>query len=100
MMILQNHTKLEMDVQDPCGEMHPASCDASQEINIKVERVSDAEKEEGPMPITFPKIKMEPEVRCMSLYVHCKAALKKIKNALSLSGLHLNVCEHETTLCC
>jgi hypothetical protein len=77
MMVLQNHTKLEMDIQDPCDETHPASCDASQDINIKVEEVSDTEEEEGPLPITFLKIKMEPEVRCMSLYVLCKAALKK-----------------------
>jgi hypothetical protein len=77
MMVLQNHTKLEMDVQDHCGEMYPSSSDASQDINIKVEEVSDAEEEEAPMPITFLKIKMEPEVRCMSVYVHCKAAFKK-----------------------
>jgi hypothetical protein len=41
-------------------------------IYIKVEEVSDAEEEEGPVPISFPKIKTEPEVRFMSLYVHCK----------------------------
>jgi hypothetical protein len=53
-----------MEVQDPCGEMNPTSCDASQAINIKVE---DAEEEAGPVPITFPEIKAEPEVRCMSV---------------------------------
>jgi hypothetical protein len=35
-------------------------------------KVSDAEEEAGPVPIPFPKIKTEPEVRCMSLYVHCE----------------------------
>jgi hypothetical protein len=61
-----------MEVQDPCDETNPASRDASQAINIKVEEVSDAEEDAGPVAITFPKIKAEPEVRCMSLYVHCK----------------------------
>jgi hypothetical protein len=72
MMVLQNHTNSEMEVQDPCGETNPTSRDASQAINIKVEEVSEAEEEVGPVPITFPKIKAEPEVRCMPVYVHCK----------------------------
>jgi hypothetical protein len=71
-IVLQNRTNSRMEVQDPCGEMNPTSGDASQAINIKVEEVSDAEEEEGPVPISFPKIKAEPEVRCMSLYVHSK----------------------------
>jgi hypothetical protein len=70
-MVLQNCTNSEMDVWDPRNEMNPTYCDASQAINVKVE-VSDAGEEEGPVPISFPKIKTEPEVRCMSLYVHCK----------------------------
>jgi hypothetical protein len=89
MIVLQNHNNSEMEVQDPCDETNPISQVASQAINIKVEEVSDAEEEmgginikvegvsdaeeeEGPVPILFPKIKAEPEVRCMSLYVHCK----------------------------
>jgi hypothetical protein len=70
-MGLQNHTYSAMELWDSCGEMKPTSRDASQAINIKVE-VLDAEEEEGPVPISFPKIKAEAEVRCMSLYVHCK----------------------------
>jgi hypothetical protein len=72
MMVLQNHTNSEMEVQDPCDETNTKSRDPSQGINIKVEEVSDAEEEAGPVPIPFPKIKAESEVRCMSLYVHCK----------------------------
>jgi hypothetical protein len=72
MMVLQNHTKSEMEVQDPCDETNTASHEASQAINIKVEEVSDAEEEAGPVPISFLEIKAEPEVRCISLYVHCK----------------------------
>jgi hypothetical protein len=71
-MVLQNHTNSLMEVRDPCDETNPTARDASHTINIKVEEVSDAEEEEGPVPITFPEIKVEPEVRCMSLYVDCK----------------------------
>jgi hypothetical protein len=54
-----------MEVLDPYGEN--LSChDTTQAINIKVEEVSDAEEEAGPVPIPFPKIKAEPEVSCMS----------------------------------
>jgi hypothetical protein len=58
---------------------------------MKVEEVSDAEEEEGPVPITFLKIKADPEVRCMSLNVHGKIDLKTSKNASCLSDFHLNV---------
>jgi hypothetical protein len=71
-MVLQNHTNSAMELQDPCGEPNPTSRDASQVINIKVEEVSDTEEEVGPVPITFPKIKVEPEVRCISLHAHSK----------------------------
>jgi hypothetical protein len=40
-------------------------------MNIKVEEVSDPEEEQVPVPITFPKIKAEPEVNCMPVYIHC-----------------------------
>jgi hypothetical protein len=71
-MVLQNHTHSAMEERDLCGEPNPASRDASQAINIKVEEVSDPEEEVSPVPISFPKIKAEPEVRCIYLYVHCK----------------------------
>jgi hypothetical protein len=71
-VVLQNHTNSGMELQDPCGEPNPTSGYASQAINIKVEEVSDAEEEMCPVLITSPKIKSEPEVRRMFLYVHCK----------------------------
>jgi hypothetical protein len=71
MMVLQNHTNSAMEVQNPSGDPNPTSRDASQAINIKVEEVSGAEEEVCPVPITFPKIKADPEARCMSLYVYC-----------------------------
>jgi hypothetical protein len=66
MMIFQNF-----------GDMNPASDGANQAMNIKLEEVSETEEEEeedeeeAPMPITFLEIKAEPEVSCMSLYIHC-----------------------------
>jgi hypothetical protein len=36
-------------------------------MNIKAEEVSDMKVEEGPVPITFPKIKAEPKVSSVSL---------------------------------
>jgi hypothetical protein len=85
MMVLQNQADLEKEVQGSCSETYPTSCGASQDTSIKVE-VSDAEEEEGPVPISFLKIKAEPEVRCMSLCVHCKADMKKS---------HLSFCTSE-----
>jgi hypothetical protein len=70
-MVLQNYTNLEKVVLSPCGETYPVSDDADQAMNIKAEEVSDIDEEEDPVPVTFPKIKAEPEVSCMSLYVHC-----------------------------
>jgi hypothetical protein len=55
----------------PCAETCTTSHDATQAMNIKTEEVSDAGEEEDPVQITVPKIKAEPEVSCMSLYVHC-----------------------------
>jgi hypothetical protein len=71
MMVLQNYTTLEKGVLSPCGERYPASDDANQAMNIKAEVGSDVEEEEEPVPITFMEIKAEPEVRCISLHVHC-----------------------------
>jgi hypothetical protein len=71
MMVLQNYTDLGNAVPGPCAETCTTSHDATQAMNIKSEQVSDAEEKEDPVQITFPTIKAEPEVSCMSLYVHC-----------------------------
>jgi hypothetical protein len=71
LLFLQNCTKLEEVTQGPCSQTYAAYRDANQDTNIKAEEVSDIEVEEGPVPITFPEIKAEPEVSCMSLSVHC-----------------------------
>jgi hypothetical protein len=71
MIVLQNYTNLEEVVPGPCGETYLVSHDADQVKNIKAEEGSDVDEEEDPVPITFPKIKVEPEVSCMSPCVHC-----------------------------
>jgi hypothetical protein len=71
-MVLENLTNSAMELRDRCGERDPTSVYASQAISIKIQKVSDAEGEAGSVPISFPKIKTESEVRCMSLYVHCE----------------------------
>jgi hypothetical protein len=54
MMPLQNCTNSENVSVGPYGE----TCTASHEV-------SDSQEEEDPVPITFRKIKAEPEVSCM-----------------------------------
>jgi hypothetical protein len=86
-MVLQNRRNSAMEQRDPCSEMNPTYGDASQAINIKVEDVSDAEEEEGPVPITFPEIKTEPEVRRMSLYVQCKKVKLSLHKAVEICSV-------------
>jgi hypothetical protein len=67
MMVLQNCMDLEKRVLAPCSETYPVSSrDANQDINIKVEEVSDVEvEEEHPMPMSFIGIKAEHQVSCV-----------------------------------
>jgi hypothetical protein len=58
---LQNYASVKKDVPGPFGEVYTTFLDGNQAINIKAE-VSDEEEEEEPVPITFAKIKTEPEV--------------------------------------
>jgi hypothetical protein len=70
-MVLQNNTNVEKVAPGPCGETYPTSDDANQAMNIKTEEGSEVKVEEDPEPITFPKMKAEPEVSYMFLYGHC-----------------------------
>jgi hypothetical protein len=66
-IVLQNLVDLEK-VQGLCGEMCPASShDVYQAISVKSEVFSDAEEEKYPVLISFPGIKAEPEVSCVSV---------------------------------
>jgi hypothetical protein len=70
-MVLQNCTIVKKEERGPFVEMYPASHDGNHATYIKAEEVSDAEEEEDPVAVTFPETKLEPEVSCMSLCVHC-----------------------------
>jgi hypothetical protein len=71
MMVSQNYTYSKNILVGLYGETYPASHDASQAMAIKAEEVSHAKEEEDLMPIMIQEAKAEPEVSCMSLYVHC-----------------------------
>jgi hypothetical protein len=87
-VILQNYTDVKKVEPDLCGETYPASDYASQVMNIKVEKVSDPEEEEDPVPITFPKIKPEPEVSLRLYRFTVKQILQICRNAICLFRLH------------
>lgn len=66
MMVLQNYMDLEKAALGSCSETCPASSrDADHATDMKVECVSDVEKEGDPVQITFPGIKAELEVSCV-----------------------------------
>jgi hypothetical protein len=59
---------LEKDVPVLCSEMCPASShEGNGGIRIKTEALSDVEQEEDHVPTSFPGIKSECEVSCMSV---------------------------------
>jgi hypothetical protein len=64
-MVLQIYPNLEKVLPGRYGETYPTSDDANQ-----TEELSDAEEEESPVPISFPKIEAEPEVSSMSTVRH------------------------------
>jgi hypothetical protein len=69
LVVLQNLTDLEK-ARSPHREICPASTDdAYQPISIKAEKLSDAEDDEDPAPMTFVGIKAEPEVSCVSVSI-------------------------------
>jgi hypothetical protein len=66
LVVLQDLVNLEK-VRGLCSEICPTSShDTYQAIIIKDEVFSDAE-EEYSIPITFPGMKVEPEVSCVSV---------------------------------
>jgi hypothetical protein len=65
--VLQDVTDLEK-LGGLCGEIYTASShDVTHAVSIKTEEFSEAEVVEGPVAITFPGIKDEPEVSCVSV---------------------------------
>jgi hypothetical protein len=66
-VILQHLADLEK-ARGLCREIRPASSsDAYQAVSTKAKVFADAEEEEYSAPITFPEIKAEPEVSCISV---------------------------------
>jgi hypothetical protein len=66
-VVLQTCLDLEKDLPDFWSVTSPTSShDANKFINTKSEEVSDVEEEEDPVPISFPQIKGEHEVSCVS----------------------------------
>ncbi|XP_023716115.1 uncharacterized protein LOC111869121 [Cryptotermes secundus] len=57
----ESYTNTEKVLVSPYGETYPACCNGNQDMNIKVEEDSDAEKEADPVPVTFLEVKGEPE---------------------------------------
>ncbi|XP_023715190.1 zinc finger protein 467-like isoform X2 [Cryptotermes secundus] len=57
----ESYTNTDKVLVGPYGETYPACCNGSQDMNIKTEEDSDAEKKADPLPITFPEVKAEPE---------------------------------------
>jgi hypothetical protein len=95
MMVLQNYTNSENIVVGPYGETYTACYDGNQVVNVKAEEGSDAEEEGDPVPITFPEVKAEPEVRFMSLYVACLADNTDMQKCqLSFCSL-ISFCAHD-----
>jgi hypothetical protein len=83
MMVLQD------DVPDSYSETHPPlSHDSKHVHSIKVEKDSDIDEEENPVPLTFPVSKDAYEV--ISIYI-CVSA---VRNTLHVSSLvyYLNSC--------
>jgi len=61
-----------LQIITPVPQIEPSTCqttshDGSQDITVKDEKDFDAEVGEGPEPISFPKIKTESEVSCVSV---------------------------------
>jgi hypothetical protein len=79
-LFLQNSANSENVLVGPYVET------SVQAMNVKAEEVSDAEEEEVPVGITFPEIKVEPEVSCMCTV---RQITQICRSATCLSDLHL-----------
>jgi hypothetical protein len=76
---------------DPYSEKYPASHDADQAMKMEVKEGSDVEVEDDPVPISFPKIKAEPEVSCTFMCTVMQITYM-CRSASCLSDLHLCLC--------
>jgi hypothetical protein len=72
-LLLQNCRELLELVPSSGREAHLTSYDGNEVISVKVE---EGEKEKEPVRITFPPMKAEHEVSCMSMYLLLHTFLK------------------------
>jgi hypothetical protein len=95
MMVLQNCTDLGNAVPGPCAETCTTSHDATQAMNMKCKEISDEDNKGDAMQMTFPKIKVEHEVSCMSVFAllgrYHKYVEVQIISFISISlSVHMN----------
>jgi hypothetical protein len=69
--VLQSYTNSEKVLVGSHGETYPGCHDGNQPMNMEAEEVPYAEEKQGPVPVTFPEIKAEPEVSSVPLCGHC-----------------------------
>jgi hypothetical protein len=66
-VVLQICTDILKDETGLCSKMCPTSLDGSQAIDVKFQKSSDVEEDDDPVAITFPALKADHEVSCMSM---------------------------------
>jgi hypothetical protein len=69
-VVLQICTELLKDEPGLCSESCVTSHDGNRATDVKVRKVSDIEEDDDPVAITFPALKAEHEVSCMSVCPH------------------------------
>jgi hypothetical protein len=67
MVVLQKCTDILKDEPGLCSETCLTAHDGNQAIDVKFQKGSDIEEEDDPVAITFPALKAEQEVSCVSM---------------------------------
>jgi hypothetical protein len=87
-VVLQICTDILKDEPGLCNETCPTSHDGSQAIDVKFQKGSDIEEDDDPVAITFPALKPEHEVSCISVVRHVSRAHYCIDSLISMSISH------------
>jgi hypothetical protein len=72
-----------------CSEACPTSYVRSQVINVKFQKGSDIEEDDDPVATTFPALKPEYEVSCISMVRHVSHVQYLIGSLISMSSFHM-----------
>jgi hypothetical protein len=70
MVVLQISTDIAKDEPGLCSETCLTAHDGNQVIDVKFQKGSDVEEDDDPVAITFPALKAECEVSCVSMLLH------------------------------